>query len=113
GVACGRVVGGDWAGRVRMVEVGGGDLLALPYSSGTTGLPKGVMLTHRNIVINFHQFISSARVTERDVFLVFLPLYHIYGVALMGQATFSGSALVLLDRFLPDEPLALLRDRVV
>ncbi|MFI5273033.1 MAG: AMP-binding protein, partial [Ktedonobacterales bacterium] len=109
----GRLMRDHSPARVPIVEVRPDDLLALPYSSGTTGLPKGVMLTHRNIVINFHQFIASARVTERDVFLVFLPLYHIYGVALMGQATFSGSALVLMERFAPDEALALIRDRGV
>ncbi len=99
--------------RVPVVEIRPNDLIALPYSSGTTGLPKGVLLTHRNLVINFHQFISAARVTESDVFLVFLPLYHIYGVALMGQATFSGSALVLMERFVPDEAFALIKNRGV
>ena len=89
------------------------DLLALPYSSGTTGLPKGVMLTHQNVVTNFHQFIAASRVTEDDVFLVFLPLYHIYGVALMGQAAFAGAALVLMERFVPDEAFALIRKRGV
>src|SRR5260370_19271101 len=89
------------------------DLLALPYSSGTTGLPKGVMLTQRNLVVNYHQFVSAAHVTEQDVFLVFLPLYHIYGVALMGQATFSGSALVLMEHFVLDEALSLIQRRGV
>jgi long-chain acyl-CoA synthetase len=104
----GRLVRDQSPTRVPVVEVHRDDLLALPYSSGTTGLPKGVMLSHRNLVINFHQFISSARITEDDVFLVFLPLYHIYGVALMGQAAFSGSALVLMERFVPDEALRLI-----
>jgi long-chain acyl-CoA synthetase len=96
-----------------LTEVHGDDLLALPYSSGTTGLPKGVMLTHRMVVINNCQFISSSRVTEHDVFMVFLPLYHMYGVALMGQATFSGSALVLVERFDPAEVLSLITKRAV
>ncbi len=109
----GRLVRDHSPERVPVVAVRGDDLLALPYSSGTTGLPKGVMLSHRNVVINFHQFISSARVTEEDVFLVFLPLYHIYGVALMGQAVFSGSALVLMERFVPDEALRLIQTRRV
>jgi long-chain acyl-CoA synthetase len=109
----GRLIRAYSPARAPLEDIRGADLLALPYSSGTTGLPKGVMLTHQNLVINFHQFISSARVTESDVFLVFLPLYHIYGVALMGQATFSGSALVLMERFVPDEAFALIRDHGV
>src|SRR5262245_2053750 len=99
--------------RPPLVEVRGDDLLALPYSSGTTGLPKGVMLTHQTVVTNFHQLISAARVTQYDVFLVFLPLYHIYGVALMGQAVFSGSSIVLMERFVPDEAFALIKKRGV
>ncbi len=99
--------------RVPVAEIRSTDLIALPYSSGTTGLPKGVMLSQRNLVVNYHQFISASRVTEQDVFLVFLPLYHIYGVALLGQATFSGAALVLLERFVPDEALDVIAKRNV
>jgi long-chain acyl-CoA synthetase len=96
-----------------LVDVRGDDVIALPYSSGTTGLPKGVILTQRHLVINVHQFISASRVTEQDVFMVFLPLYHMYGVALMGQAAFSGSALVLVERFDPTEVLSLIKKRGV
>jgi long-chain acyl-CoA synthetase len=90
-------------------EVQPEDLLALPYSSGTTGLPKGVMLTHRNLVVNYTQYVAAARVTEQDVFIVYLPLYHIYGVALLGQAVFAGASMVLLERFSPADVLDLVR----
>jgi long-chain acyl-CoA synthetase len=71
----------------------------LPYSSGTTGLPKGVMLSHRNVVTNHHQFIRAAGVTADDVLMMFLPLTHIYGILLMGGACCTGARQVLLERF--------------
>jgi long-chain acyl-CoA synthetase len=81
--------------------VGLEDLLALPYSSGTTGLPKGVLLTHRAFGWNNLQFIAVTRSTERDRYLVFLPFYHIYGLMLMGGALLSGATLVVMERFEP------------
>ena len=75
------------------------DLIALPYSSGTTGLPKGVMLTHRNLVCNHLQCTSAARITERDVLLMFLPFYHIYGSMLMGASIASGATVCIMERF--------------
>jgi len=62
------------------IEIGWEDVLALPYSSGTTGLPKGVMLSHNNLVCNACQSIATARITFEDRMLVFVPLYHIYGI---------------------------------
>src|SRR5260221_10055470 len=57
-------------------------LAALPYSSGTTGLPKGVMLSHLNLIANVFQFIGprASEISTDDVALCFLPLYHIYGL---------------------------------
>jgi long-chain acyl-CoA synthetase len=75
------------------------DLVALPYSSGTTGLPKGVMLTHRNLVCNDIQCTSAGRITNRDVLLLFLPFYHIYGTMLMGAAVASGATVCIMERF--------------
>ena len=75
------------------------DLIALPYSSGTTGLPKGVMLTHRNLVANALQGTSAGRITQRDTVLIFLPFYHIYGTMLMGKAVAAGATQVIMERF--------------
>lgn len=75
------------------------DPVALPYSSGTTGLPKGVLLTHRNLVINATQSAAGGRITERDTLLIFLPFYHIYGTMLMGTAVAAGATQVIMERF--------------
>jgi long-chain acyl-CoA synthetase len=75
------------------------DLVALPYSSGTTGLPKGTMLTQYNLLTNHIQFISSLRITSQDNILIFLPFYHIYGTMLMGSSIYAGVTQILMERF--------------
>src|SRR5438067_5386229 len=81
------------------VEINGDDLVALPYSSGTTGFPKGTMLSHRNLATNHLQFTTSLRMTPTDVGLIFLPMYHIYGVVLTGAFLTCGGTQVLMERF--------------
>jgi len=86
-------------------------IAALPYSSGTTGLPKGVMLSHRNLVANIYQLTGphGTAFTAADTMLCFLPLYHIYGlnVALNPMLTL-GATIVLMPRFSVPQLLGLL-----
>ena len=66
-------------------------LAALPYSSGTTGLPKGVMLTHHNLVANVYQLLGPgcSSLADGEVILCFLPLYHIYGLNVVLNPSFT------------------------
>jgi len=81
----------------------GRDVVALPYSSGTTGLPKGVMLTHRNLVANLSQCFGVTDFEcahEGDVVMAFLPFFHIYGmVVIMALNLANGATTVSMPRF--------------
>lgn len=59
-------------------EVSADDLLTLVYTSGTTGPPKGVMLTHRNVLSNIQGTLAVIEVSDRDIILSYLPLCHSY-----------------------------------
>jgi acyl-CoA synthetase (AMP-forming)/AMP-acid ligase II len=76
-------------------------VIALPYSSGTTGLPKGVMLTHYNITANLHQMLGALDIVgEDDVFVGVLPFFHIYGlVVILNAALLLGATVVTQPRF--------------
>ena len=93
------------------IEPGWEDVVALPYSSGMTGLPKGVMLSHKNLVYNAVQSVATARITFEDRLLVFVPLYHIYGIMLMGLAAMTGARLVLMERFDAGRCLQLIQEQ--
>ncbi len=76
------------------------DTVVLPYSSGTTGFAKGVMLTHRNVVANVLQAAPALQITENDKVSAFLPFFHIYGMnVIMNSSLCQGATLVTMPRF--------------
>jgi 4-coumarate--CoA ligase len=102
-----RATGG--ASRWRRTRAKPEDLAFLVYSSGTTGLPKGVMLSHANIVANIHQLLAGeagnltwngGKDGKGDRILAFLPFFHIYGLTCtVHHALFSGWTLVVMPAF--------------
>jgi acyl-CoA synthetase (AMP-forming)/AMP-acid ligase II len=92
-------------------------LAALPYSSGTTGVQKGVMLTHRTILSNVLQYNAATfepGVRERMVVLAFLPMFHIFGFTVIMLCCLSeGIKLVTLARFEPEPFLKALQEHRV
>src|SRR5881397_3458620 len=94
------VVRSGEAGPAISTQVGMNDLAALPYTSGTTGFPKGVMLTHANLTANQQQFFAAVPVRRDDVFLNVLPYFHIYALNLLMTGAISlGATQVIMPRF--------------
>jgi acyl-CoA synthetase (AMP-forming)/AMP-acid ligase II len=76
------------------------DVVALPYSSGTTGLPKGVMLTHYNLVAMLRQLETAAVLHAGDRVVCVVPCYHVYGFhAVVNLALRTGATVITLPRF--------------
>jgi len=90
------------------------DLAALPYSSGTTGHPKGVMLTHRNLVANIAQFGAIMPTTSADVLVGVLPFFHIYGMTvILNNSVRNGATVVTMPRFDLEGFLRIIQDHRV
>jgi long-chain acyl-CoA synthetase len=78
------------------------EVAALQYTSGTTGRPRGAMLTHANLLSNARASVEAVRMTEEDVFLAVLPLFHIFGATVtMMIPIVMGAASAHLPRFEP------------
>ncbi len=76
------------------------EVAALPYSSGTTGFPKGVMLTHWNLVAMLRQLESSTSILQDDTLICVVPMYHLYGLHVVAnQGLSQGATIVTLPRY--------------
>ena len=86
------------------VKINPDDVVALPYSSGTTGLPKGVMLTHKSLVTSVAQQVDGENPNlyfhEKDVILCVLPLFHIYSLnSVLLCSLRAGAAILIMQKF--------------
>lgn len=95
--------------RAPIVPREGGDLAALLYTSGTTGRPKGAMLTHRNLASNATVLVGAWEFGEGDVLLHALPIFHVHGLFVATHcALLSGAPILFEPRFEPLRALDLL-----
>jgi len=90
------------------------DVVVLPYSSGTTGLSKGVKLTHHNLVANLAQCEPILPIAPGEAVLSFLPFFHIYGMqVLMNGTLVAGGTVVSVPRFDLEQFLTLAQDHKI
>ncbi len=106
-LAAGDVAAGAPPGGVPLTSgpssLGAEDVAACLYTSGTTGRPKGAMLTHRNLLANIRSFREILHVTEEDIFFCVLPLFHAFaGTVLFLEPISLGATVVVEPRFAPD-----------
>jgi long-chain acyl-CoA synthetase len=97
-------------------STGGDDLAVLSYTSGTTGEPKGAMLSHGNLLANLEQqmAIPLDTVKEDDVLFLTLPMFHIFGLNVpLGLLLLNGATGLMLERFEPVEALRLIQKHKV
>jgi fatty-acyl-CoA synthase len=84
----------------RPMQAGADDLAVMPYTSGTTGAPKGCMHTHRSVMCTAVGGVLWFRVSQDSVFLSVLPLFHVTGMAgSMNGPIYAGATMVLLTRW--------------
>ena len=81
---------------------GSDDVVCMQYTSGTTGFPKGVMLTHKNIINNGYYIGENLKYTKEDRLCLTVPMFHCFGVTLGLMAMYThGGTLVMLEQFDP------------
>ncbi|MFY7998619.1 MAG: 4-coumarate--CoA ligase family protein [Candidatus Kapaibacteriota bacterium] len=86
------------------------DIVVMPYSSGTTGLPKGVMLSHYNLTSNVVQYSDLEKLNETSIMLAVLPFFHIYAMTgLLNGALAVGGTVVSVPRFDLEQVLGIIQ----
>jgi len=90
------------------------DVFAILYTSGTTGKPKGAMLTHQNVFYSANATIEALQCTDDDVFLVAVPVFHVFGmVPSILSAVLCGARLVFMEQYKAEEALRLIEQEKV
>ena len=82
------------------VDVNKNQVAEIIFTSGSTGLPKGVMITHENIIANTNSIISYLKLTSKDIMCVVLPFYYCYGLSLLHTHLRVGGSMVLNNSFM-------------
>lgn len=91
----------------RMKSLSDDDVINMQYTSGTTGFPKGVMLTHHNVINNARMVGDVMGLTEKDTLLIQVPVFHCFGCVMSTlNSVYHGSAMVMLEYFDPALALA-------
>jgi malonyl-CoA/methylmalonyl-CoA synthetase len=94
---------------VEPVSMGAEAIAAIVYTSGTTGRPKGAVLTHGNLVLNAEALVRLWGITEADVLLHALPMFHAHGLFISSHCMLlSGSCMLFIQKFSPDRIVELL-----
>ncbi len=92
------------------------DVAVILYTSGTTGKPKGAMLTHKNLIVNIEQVsqLPRLKVTADDIVWIGLPLFHSYALSVgMNSCVYHGATMDIMERFDPTAALEMFqRDKV-
>lgn len=95
----------------RMQELDKDDVINMQYTSGTTGFPKGVMLTHYNLVNNGMAIGDCMKLSHKDRLLIHVPLFHCFGCVLGVMASFThATTMVLLESFNPVKAMTIIQE---
>ena len=89
------------------------DLFSIMFTSGTTGKPKGAMLTHENVLFSAIAGAKVMKCTETDVFLIPNPLFHIMGTTLIIRAIYCGGRLVVMKKYSVTNALSLIESEKI